>query len=139
MKLRRLALILSLVCSTFAFAHDSSSTKVEKPWGWYDTLGGGVNDGYQVKILHVFPGKKLSLQTHKFRSEHWVVTKGVARVRIGDEYFDRKVDEPSYVGVGVKHRIENPGTEPLEIIETQVGSYLGEDDIVRLEDDFGRK
>lgn len=131
-------LVVILIFSLNALSTEPTQTKFERPWGWYQTIAGDKLHGYQVKILHVHPGKRLSLQSHSHRAEHWVVVKGQARVRVGDTYFDKKANDYTFVAVGDKHRIENPGEEPLEIIETQTGDYLGEDDIVRYEDDFGR-
>lgn len=111
---------------------------VERPWGTYQVLAEG--DGYQVKRLVVKPGKRLSLQYHHHRSEDWVVATGQAEVTIGDEKHPGKVGDSFHVPVKVSHRIANPATSGnLTIIETQLGDYLGEDDIVRIEDDFGRQ
>jgi mannose-1-phosphate guanylyltransferase/mannose-6-phosphate isomerase len=92
-----------------------------------------------VKRLKVNPGAALSLQLHRHRAEHWVVVAGTARVTRGEEVFLLEENQSTFIPVGVKHRIENPGTIPVEIIEVQSGSYLGEDDIVRFEDVYGRK
>ena len=94
---------------------------------------------FQVKRLTIKPGAKLSLQKHAHRAEHWVVVKGMARITRNDEVFDLKENESTYIPIGAVHRIENPGTEPVQIIEVQSGGYLGEDDIVRLDDTYGRK
>jgi mannose-1-phosphate guanylyltransferase/mannose-6-phosphate isomerase len=110
--------------------------RVYRPWGSYETVDSGEN--FQVKRLTVYPGKKLSLQSHTKRAEHWVVVKGTARVTRGDEIFLLNTNESTYIPIGAKHRLENPGADLLEIIEVQSGSYLGEDDIVRYADDFGR-
>ena len=110
--------------------------RVYRPWGSYETVDAGEN--FQVKRLIVYPGKKLSLQSHTRRAEHWVVVKGTARVTKGDEIFLLNTNESTYIPIGFKHRLENPGADLLEIIEVQSGSYLGEDDIVRYADDFGR-
>ncbi|AIJ06304.1 mannose-1-phosphate guanylyltransferase/mannose-6-phosphate isomerase [Methanocaldococcus bathoardescens] len=111
--------------------------KVYRPWGWYEVLEEGRF--YKVKKITVLPGKNLSYQLHYHRSEHWVVVKGMARVVIeGEEKFVRS-GESIFVRSGLKHRLENPGKIPLEVIEIQVGEYLGEDDIVRFEDDWNRK
>ena len=107
-----------------------------RPWGFFDCLQGG--DGFQVKRLHVDPGAKLSLQRHKYRSEHWVVVKGQARVTIGDEVRDLVVNESAFIGAGQWHRLENSSKDVLEIIEVQLGPYLGEDDIERREDIYNR-
>ncbi|MBL1140447.1 MAG: mannose-1-phosphate guanylyltransferase/mannose-6-phosphate isomerase [Proteobacteria bacterium] len=111
--------------------------KVYRPWGSYDSIDMG--DSFQAKRLIVNPGKKLSLQSHAKRAEHWVVVKGVATVTKGEEKFLLNENESTYIPLGVKHRLENAGDKPLEIIEVQSGSYLGEDDIVRYDDDFGRE
>ena len=110
--------------------------EVYRPWGKYDSIGSGV--GYQVKRITVKPGEKLSVQKHNFRSEHWVVVSGVAKVRNGDNTFLLSVNESTYIPIGAVHALENPGDIDLELIEVQSGSYLGEDDIVRLEDRYGR-
>ena len=108
-----------------------------RPWGSYDSVDAGPR--FQVKRLTVKPGAKLSLQKHAKRAEHWVVVKGTARITRNDEVFDLGENESTYIAIGAVHRIENPGTEPLQIIEVQSGSYLGEDDIVRIEDTYGRQ
>jgi mannose-1-phosphate guanylyltransferase / mannose-6-phosphate isomerase len=113
-----------------------SHRKVYRPWGSYDSIDAG--ESFQAKRLIVNPGKKLSLQSHAKRAEHWVVVKGVATVTKGDETFLLCENESTYIPIGVKHRLENASDELLEIIEVQSGSYLGEDDIVRFDDDFGR-
>ena len=110
--------------------------KVHRPWGAYETLDGGSR--FQVKRLTVNPGAALSLQMHSHRAEHWVVVKGTAKVTRGDESFFLQENESTYVPVGTKHRLENQGPDPLEIIEVQSGSYLEEDDIVRFEDRYNR-
>jgi mannose-1-phosphate guanylyltransferase/mannose-6-phosphate isomerase len=110
--------------------------KVYRPWGSYDSIDMG--ETFQAKRLIVNPGKKLSLQSHEKRAEHWVVVKGVATVTKGEDTFLLNENESTYIPLGVKHRLENTGKEPLEIIEVQSGSYLGEDDIIRYDDDFGR-
>jgi mannose-1-phosphate guanylyltransferase / mannose-6-phosphate isomerase len=111
--------------------------EVFRPWGSYDSLEKGPR--FQVKRLKIKPGGTLSLQLHHHRAEHWVVVAGTARITRGEEVFLLGENESTYIPMGVRHRIENPGTIPLEIIEVQSGSYLGEDDIVRLEDNYGRK
>ena len=110
--------------------------KVYRPWGSYDSIDTGEN--FQVKRLTISPGKKLSYQLHHKRAEHWVVVKGTATVTKGEEQFLLHENESTYIPVGMKHRLENATDTLLEIIEVQSGSYLGEDDIVRFEDDFGR-
>jgi mannose-1-phosphate guanylyltransferase/mannose-6-phosphate isomerase len=111
--------------------------EVFRPWGSYDSLESGAR--FQVKRLKIKPGATLSLQMHHHRAEHWVVVAGTARVTRGDEVFLLEENQSTYIPIGVKHRIENPGMIALEIIEVQSGSYLGEDDIVRFEDRYGRQ
>jgi mannose-1-phosphate guanylyltransferase/mannose-6-phosphate isomerase len=111
--------------------------EVFRPWGSYDSIEAGPR--FQVKRLKVKPGAALSLQMHHHRAEHWVVVAGTARITRGAEVFLLEENQSTYIPVGVKHRIENPGIIPLEIIEVQSGSYFGEDDIVRFEDVYGRK
>lgn len=113
-----------------------SHTRVHRPWGYYESVDAGP--GFQVKRLMVKPGHKLSLQMHHQRAEHWVVVAGTARVTRGDEVFDLQRNQSTYIPLGAKHRLENAGAEPLLIVEVQSGSYLGEDDIVRLEDSYNR-
>ncbi|MBF0445003.1 MAG: mannose-1-phosphate guanylyltransferase/mannose-6-phosphate isomerase [Magnetococcales bacterium] len=113
-----------------------SHRKVFRPWGAYESIT--VAKGFQVKLITVNPGAVLSLQLHHYRAEHWVVVRGTAKVTRGDEILYLMEDQSTYIPVGVKHRLENSGTIPLELIEVQSGSYLGEDDIVRFEDLYGR-
>ncbi|MBT8080427.1 MAG: mannose-1-phosphate guanylyltransferase/mannose-6-phosphate isomerase [Gammaproteobacteria bacterium] len=115
----------------------NSHRQVFRPWGSYDSIDSG--DGFQVKRLIVNPGATLSLQKHAFRAEHWTVVSGRARVTLDDRQFDLAVNESTYVPVGAVHRIQNPFDEPVHIIEVQCGSYLGEDDIVRIDDEYGRE
>jgi mannose-1-phosphate guanylyltransferase/mannose-6-phosphate isomerase len=110
--------------------------KVQRPWGSYDSVESG--DRFQVKRIVVDPGASLSLQMHFHRAEHWVVVRGTARVTRGAETFYLTENESTYIPTGTRHRLENPGKVPLEIIEVQTGTYLGEDDIVRFEDSYGR-
>ena len=110
--------------------------EVYRPWGKYDSIDSA--EGYQVKKITVAPGAKLSVQMHYHRSEHWVVVAGQARVHYGERWNDLNVNESTYHGKEVVHALENPGDIPLELIEVQVGDYLGEDDIVRFEDKYGR-
>ena len=110
--------------------------EVYRPWGKYDSIDNGYR--YQVKRITVKPGAKLSVQMHHHRAEHWVVVSGSARVTNGDDTFLLSENQSTYIPVGVVHALENPGKVPLEIIEIQSGSYLGEDDIVRFEDRYGR-
>lgn len=113
-----------------------SHRKNYRPWGWYDSIETGKN--FQVKRLHVNPGAKLSLQTHQYRAEHWVVVNGEASVVNGSHTTVLKAGESTYIPVGAMHELQNKTREPLEVIEVQSGSYLGEDDIVRFRDDYGR-
>ncbi|WP_051277849.1 mannose-1-phosphate guanylyltransferase/mannose-6-phosphate isomerase [Solimonas flava] len=110
--------------------------RVYRPWGHYETIAGG--ERFQVKRIVVKPGAQLSLQMHFHRAEHWVVVKGTARVSCGDKSFIVSEDQSTYIPLGNTHRLENPGKVPLELIEVQTGCYLGEDDIVRLSDSYGR-
>jgi mannose-1-phosphate guanylyltransferase/mannose-6-phosphate isomerase len=110
--------------------------KVYRPWGWYDGVDAG--DRFQVKRIGVKPGGTLSLQMHHHRAEHWIVVSGTARVTKGEETFLVSENQSTYIPLGMTHRLENPGVVPLEMIEVQSGSYLGEDDIVRFEDTYGR-
>ena len=110
--------------------------KVFRPWGWYDSVDNGGR--FQVKRIVVKPGGTLSLQMHHHRAEHWVVVSGTAKVTKGDDVFLVSENESTYIPLGIRHRLENPGRLPLEMIEVQSGSYLGEDDIVRFEDVYGR-
>jgi mannose-1-phosphate guanylyltransferase / mannose-6-phosphate isomerase len=110
--------------------------KVERPWGSFETLGTGPR--FQIKHINVAPGETLSLQMHFHRSEHWVVVGGTAQVTVGERQFLLNENESTYIPAGEKHRLANPGKVPLQLIEVQCGTYLGEDDIVRLEDDYGR-
>lgn len=114
----------------------STHRKVHRPWGWYDSIDGGAR--FQVKRIVVNPGAQLSLQMHHHRAEHWIVVKGTAEVTNGDETFLLGENESTFIPLGHVHRLANPGKVPLEIIEVQSGSYLGEDDIVRFEDTYGR-
>jgi len=111
-------------------------TKVYRPWGSYQSVD--FDERFQVKRISVAPGASLSLQMHYHRAEHWVVVKGTARITKGDEVIILSENQSAYIPLGVTHRLENPGTIPLELIEVQSGSYLGEDDIVRFEDVYGR-
>lgn len=108
----------------------------ERPWGSWELLDAGA--GYVVKRITVEPGRKLSLQKHHYRAEHWVVVSGTARVTRDDEVLLLHENESLFLPLGCVHRLENSGPAPLILIEVQTGSYLGEDDIVRLEDAYGR-
>ncbi len=111
--------------------------KVHRPWGWYDSIDHGPR--HQVKRIMVKPGASLSLQMHHHRAEHWIVVNGTAEVTNGDKVLMLTENQSTYIPLGQTHRLANPGKVPLEIIEVQSGSYLGEDDIVRFEDTYGRK
>ena len=111
--------------------------QVFRPWGSYDSLENA--EGFQVKRLIVNPGAILSLQKHARRAEHWVVVRGKAQITLNEDVFDLDVNESTYIAIGDVHRIANPFDEPVHIIEVQCGDYLGEDDIVRLEDNYGRE
>ena len=111
--------------------------QVFRPWGSYDSID--ADDGFQVKRLIVNPGAVLSLQKHAQRAEHWTVVRGKARITLDDREFDLSVNESTYIPIGAVHRIANPYDDPVHIIEVQCGDYLGEDDIVRLEDNYGRE
>jgi len=110
--------------------------KVYRPWGWYDSIDGG--ERFKVKRILVNPKASLSLQMHHHRAEHWVVVSGTAEITNGDKVTILSENQSTYIPLGQTHRLSNPGTIPLEIIEVQSGSYLGEDDIVRFEDQYGR-
>lgn len=110
--------------------------KIFRPWGWYDCVD--IGKRFQVKRIVVKPGASLSLQMHHHRAEHWIVVSGTAQVTRGDTKYLVSENESTFIPLGTRHRLENPGSVPLEIIEVQSGSYLGEDDIVRFEDVYGR-
>ena len=110
--------------------------KVHRPWGWYDSIDAGAR--FQVKRIMVKPGASLSLQMHHHRAEHWIVVSGTAEVTCGDKKLLLTENQSTYIPLGETHRLANPGKVPLELIEVQSGSYLGEDDIVRFEDTYGR-
>jgi mannose-1-phosphate guanylyltransferase/mannose-6-phosphate isomerase len=109
---------------------------VQRPWGWYDSVDEGPR--FKVKRIMVKPGASLSLQMHHHRAEHWIVVKGTAEVTVGETVSLVTENQSTYIPLGHKHRLANRGKVPLEIIEVQSGSYLGEDDIVRFEDTYGR-
>ena len=115
---------------------DNSPKFDRRPWGTFTVLDEG--DGFKVKRIEVLPGKRLSYQKHAQRAEHWVVVQGIARVTLDEKEIDVPAGQAIDIGVGSAHRVENAGTELLVFIEVQRGGYLGEDDIVRLQDDFGR-
>jgi mannose-1-phosphate guanylyltransferase / mannose-6-phosphate isomerase len=110
--------------------------QVHRPWGWYDSIDSGSR--FQVKRIMVKPGASLSLQMHHHRAEHWIVVRGTAEVTNGNQVILLSENQSTYIPIGTTHRLANPGKVPLEIIEVQSGSYLGEDDIVRFEDSYGR-
>ena len=116
-------------------AADESQT-AERPWGTWTVLREG--GGYKVKLIEVRPGHRLSLQSHQHRSEHWVVVSGQARVQLNDQVFELSAFESTVISVGAVHRLENPGSHPLVIVEVQKGEVLSEEDIVRFEDDYQR-
>jgi len=111
--------------------------KVFRPWGSYDSVD--VGERFQVKRIVVKPGATLSLQMHHHRAEHWIVVKGTAKVTRGEKTFLLSENESTFIPLGITHRLENPGCVALEMIEVQSGSYLGEDDIVRFDDVYGRQ
>ncbi len=110
--------------------------KVFRPWGSYDSVDSG--DRYQTKLIVVNPGAKLSVQQHHHRAEHWIVVKGTAMVSLNDDKTLLFENESIYIPIGTIHCLENPGVIPLEVVEVQSGTYLGEDDIVRYSDQYGR-
>jgi mannose-1-phosphate guanylyltransferase / mannose-6-phosphate isomerase len=115
----------------------TAHARVHRPWGNYESLDHGKR--FQVKRIVVNPGGRLSLQKHRRRAEHWIVVRGTARVTIGKKVSTLKENQSVYVPLGSKHRLENRGKIPLELIEVQTGSYFGEDDIERFHDDYRRK
>ena len=117
-------------------SESEDNRKVFRPWGWYDSVETGEN--FQVKRLHVYPKAKLSIQMHFKRAEHWVVVAGTATVLNGEELLTLKKGESTYIPIKTKHSLENKTDEKLEIIEVQSGVYLGEDDIIRFQDIYGR-
>ena len=110
--------------------------EVHRPWCSYDSID--MAEGFQVKRIKVKPGARLSLQSHAQRAEHWIVVSGVARVTRDNDVFELFANQSTYIPIGAKHRLENPGAEMLELIEVQSGDYLSEDDIVRYDDVYGR-
>ena len=117
-------------------SHAVLHREVHRPWGSYDSID--QDEGFQVKRIKVKPGGRLSLQSHRCRAEHWIVVRGTARVTRDNDVFELHANQSTYIPLGAKHRLENPGSEVLELIEVQSGDYLGEDDIVRYEDVYGR-
>ncbi len=132
-EMKRLIAKLKAVAPKVAEEH----LRVHRPWGSYQSLDEG--NRYQVKRIVVKAGGRLSLQMHHHRAEHWVIVRGTARVTVGDEVKTLHENESIYIPIGSRHRLENPGKIDLELIEVQTGSYLGEDDIIRIEDDYRRK
>ena len=130
--------IKGLVAGLAAAGRSEASVpaRVHRPWGWYQTMD--LGERFRVKRIQVNPGRKLSLQKHHHRAEHWVVVRGTAEVTRDDEVMLVRENESVYLPLGCVHRLANPGMIPVEIIEVQTGAYLEEDDIVRIEDDFGR-
>ena len=114
----------------------SERERGERPWGSYTVLE--QNGRYKIKRIEELPGRRLSLQKHHHRSEHWIVVSGTALVSCGDSQFVVNVNESTFIPIGKEHRLENPGMIPLVIIEVQNGEYLGEDDIIRFDDDYQR-
>ena len=110
--------------------------RTERPWGWYETVSEVA--GNKVKRIRMHPGQQLSLQKHHRRAEHWVVVLGTARITLDERQFDLQTGQACDIAVGQVHRLSNLTAEPVEIVEVQFGDYLGEDDIVRLEDNYGR-
>ena len=120
-------------------SHSTRTETIERsarPWGWYETVSEVA--GNKIKRIGVNPGQQLSLQRHRQRKEHWLVVQGTAHVTLGEQSFDLGVGEHCDIAVGQTHRISNRTQSPVEIVEIQFGSYLGEDDIERLQDDYGR-
>src|SRR5690606_20323920 len=117
-------------------SHAVLHREVHRPWGSYDSID--QDDGFQVKRIKVKPGGRLSLQSHRHRAEHWIVVRGTARVTRDNDVFELHANQSTYIPLGARHRLENPGTGVLELIEVQSGDYLGEDDIVRYDDVYGR-
>jgi mannose-1-phosphate guanylyltransferase / mannose-6-phosphate isomerase len=136
--LERAQEVKGLVAALGAQGRPEATTpaRVHRPWGWYQTMD--LGERFRVKRIQVSPGKKLSLQRHHHRAEHWVVVKGTAEVTRDHEVLMVRENESVYLPLGCVHRLANPGKIPVEIIEVQTGAYLEEDDIVRIEDDFGR-
>ena len=110
--------------------------KIYRPWGYFDLID--LGDGFQVKRLLINPGAKISLQKHLHRAEHWVVVRGLATITSGEKIIELKINQSTFIPKDTIHRVENNQDSPLEIIEVQTGNYLGEDDIIRIEDDYDR-
>lgn len=109
---------------------------MHRPWGWYDSIDEGSR--FKVKRIQVKPKARISLQKHHHRAEHWIVVSGTAEITIGENVIILTENQSTYIPLGETHRLANPGSIPLEIVEVQTGSYLGEDDIFRFEDNYGR-
>jgi mannose-6-phosphate isomerase len=116
---------------------NKNTPRTQRPWGWFETLSEVA--GNKIKRIHVLPGQQISLQKHSRRSEHWVVVQGVARVTLDGKTFDLPLGGHCDIAIGQVHRLANATQEPVEIVEVQFGTYLGEDDIVRLQDNYGRQ
>ena len=110
--------------------------RVHRPWGFYEVIDNASQ--FQVKRISVKPGACLSLQMHRHRAEHWIIVKGTAEVTCGDKQFTLHESQSTYIPVGERHRLKNIGIDHLIVVEVQTGSYLGEDDIIRFEDNYGR-
>ena len=119
------------------FSEGTINKKVYRPWGFYASLI--ESDNWLVKTINVNPGSSLSLQMHFHRSEHWIVVDGTAHVEVNEKSFELYENQSTYIPLGAKHRLSNPGKIPLVLIEIQSGKYISEDDIVRFEDTYGRK
>lgn len=117
-------------------ARTETIERIERPWGWYETVSEAP--GNKIKRIRVHPGQQLSLQKHHQRSEHWVVVQGTARITLDERQFDLRQGQACDIAVGQVHRLANLAQEAVEIVEVQFGNYLGEDDIVRLQDDYNR-
>jgi mannose-6-phosphate isomerase-like protein (cupin superfamily) len=112
--------------------------KQKRPWGWFAVIDGSDLSGYKIKKICVYPGHRLSLQSHSKRSEHWTIVEGVASVQVGNDKHILSRNQSIYIPTGTLHRIHNTNNVNIEIIEIQIGEYLGEDDIKRYEDDYNR-
>jgi mannose-1-phosphate guanylyltransferase/mannose-6-phosphate isomerase len=128
--------VKEVVAKLDEFRRTETITQVARPWGWYDSID--LGERFQVKKITVKPGSALSLQMHHHRAEHWIVVRGTAEVTRGTDTFLLTENQSTYIPLGESHRLRNPGKVELELIEVQSGSYLGEDDIVRFEDTYGR-
>jgi mannose-1-phosphate guanylyltransferase/mannose-6-phosphate isomerase len=128
--------MLAAALKTARRSEAEEHVKVDRPWGSYQSIATG--SGHQVKRITVNPGGRLSLQLHHRRAEHWVVVEGTARVTRDEDVMTMGPNQSIFIPLGAEHRLENPGDVPLQIIEVQCGDYLGEDDIVRFDDAYGR-